>query len=64
MTKDIAQLFLTGRITEQEAMELVASRKKLEKDIDKACVKQGIAITTMRHEYGSVPKRHATKYRA
>lgn len=64
MTKDIAQLFLTGRINEQEAMELVASRKKLEKDIDRACVKQGIAITTMRHEYQGVRRRGPTKYRA
>jgi hypothetical protein len=64
MTKDIAQLFLSGRITEQEAMELVASRKKLDKDIDKPCVKQGIAITTMRHEYQGIRRRAPTKYRA
>ena len=57
MTQDIANLFLTGRITEQEALELCESRKKLDKEITKSCVKQGIAITTTRHQYGNVPKR-------
>lgn len=64
MTKDIAELFLSGRITEQEAQELVKSRRQLDRDIDRACVKQGMAITTFRHEYAGVPKRRATKYRS
>lgn len=51
MTRDIAALFLKGRITEQEAIELVASRKKLDKDIEKSCVKQGIALQTFRSQY-------------
>ena len=64
MTKDIADLFLRGRITEQEALELTNSRKKLDKDIERSSIKAGIAVTTMRHTYANVPKRRYTKYRA
>lgn len=62
--KDIVELFLSGRITEQEALELKNSRRQLDKEITKSCVKQGMAITTFRHEYSNAPKRRATKYRA
>lgn len=64
MTADIADLFLRGRITEQEALELTKSRKRLDKEIDKSCIKMGVALTTMQHEYGFVPKRRHSKYRA
>ena len=64
MTADIAELFLKGRITEQEALELVNSRKKLDKEITNSCIKMGAALTTMRHEYGNIPKRRYSKYRA
>ena len=64
MTADIADLFLRGRISEQEALELVKSRKRLDKEIDKSCIKMGVALTTMRHTYGFVPKRRHSKYRA
>ena len=62
--RDIAELFLRGRITEQEALELKNSRRQLDKEIERSCVRQGIATQTMRHEYGNVPKRHHSKYRA
>lgn len=64
MMKDIAELFLHGKISEQEALELVNSRKQLDKEITKSCVKQGIAVTTMRYEYGNVHSRKPSKYRA
>lgn len=64
MTKDIADLFLRGRITEQEALELTNSRKKLDEDITKSCLRMGAALTTMKQTYGNVPKRHRTKYHA
>lgn len=64
MTADIAELFLKGRISEQEALELTKSRKRLDKEVDKSCIKMGVALTTMRHTYGFVPKRRYSKYRA
>ena len=64
MANDIADLFLRGRITEQEALELTNSRKQLDKEITKSCVKQGCAITTMRYDYGNTSKRGPTKYRS
>lgn len=64
MTADIAELFLKGRITEQEALDLVRSRKQLDKQITKSCIRQGVALTTMRRTYHVVPKRHPSKYRA
>jgi hypothetical protein len=51
MSRDVAELVLKGRITLQEALEISGSHRKLEEEIDKSCIKQGLAMQTFRREY-------------